>query len=136
MSEQRPDEQVVRRGETIVGEVAQRSRESVRTRAGRLRRALVPIIQSAAAAGIGWVIATRLIGHQQPFFAPIAAVLSLGVALGQRLRRSFELVVGVALGVLVAELLIGVIGRGAWQIALVVFHAMCTAVLAGGGPVL
>lgn len=135
-SGRRPGERIVRRGETIVGEVAHRSRESVRARAGRLRRALVPIIQSAAAAGIAWVIATKLIGHQQPFFAPIAAVLSLGVALGQRLRRSFELVVGVALGVLVAELLIGVIGRGAWQIALVVFLAMCTAVLAGGGPVL
>ncbi|WP_202805664.1 FUSC family protein [Actinopolymorpha alba] len=136
MPGRKPMAALMRRGEAILDDAAQRSRESLRTRFGRLRRTLVPIIQSAAAAGLAWLIATRVVGHPQPFFAPIAAVLSLGVSLGQRLRRSVELIVGVALGILVADLLIGVIGRGAWQISLVVFLAMAGAVLLGGGPLL
>jgi len=127
---------LVRRGEEFLDDVAQRSRESMGTRLRRLAHTFVPIVQSALAAALAWFVATRLIGHPQPFFAPIAAVLSLGVSLGQRLRRSVELVVGVALGVLVAELLIGLIGRGAWQVGLVVLLAMSVAVLTGGGPLL
>ncbi|MEQ7127927.1 FUSC family protein [Actinopolymorpha sp. B11F2] len=136
MTGRRPVAALVRRGEAILDDVAQRSRESLGTRVRRLGRTLLPIVQSAVAAGLAWYVATRFVGHPQPFFAPIAAVLSLGVSLGQRLRRSLELVVGVALGVLVAELLIGAIGRGAWQIGLVVLLAMAAAVLTGGGPLL
>ncbi|MGH3489469.1 MAG: FUSC family protein [Actinopolymorphaceae bacterium] len=136
MTGRRPVAGLVRRGEAILDDVAQRSRESAGNRVRRLGRTLLPIVQSAVAAGLAWYVATRLVGHQQPFFAPIAAVLSLGVSLGQRLRRSVELVIGVALGVLVAELLIGAIGRGTWQIGLVVLLAMAAAVLTGGGPLL
>jgi uncharacterized membrane protein YgaE (UPF0421/DUF939 family) len=136
MADRRPVTALVRRGEAILDDVAQRSRESLGTRLRRLGRTWLPIVQSAVAAGLAWFVATRFVGHPQPFFAPIAAVVSLGVSLGQRLRRSVELVVGVALGVLVAELLIGAIGRGAWQIGLVVLLAMAAAVLTGGGPLL
>lgn len=74
-------------------------------------------------------------GHPTPFFAPIAAVVSLGLSLGARLRRSVELVAGVAIGIGVGDLLISVIGSGVWQIALVVVLAMSTAVLLDGGPI-
>lgn len=136
MADRRPIGGLVRRGEELLGDLAHRSRASAGSRVRRLSHTLVPIVQSALAAALAWFVATRLVGHPQPFFAPIAAVLSLGVSLGQRLRRSVELVVGVALGVLVAELLVGLIGRGAWQVGLVVLLAMAAAVLTGGGPLL
>lgn len=136
MPARRPLTTLFRRGESALGDVAGRSRESLGVGARRLGHTLVPLVQSAAAAAIAWLVATRLIGHSQPFFASIAAVLSLGVSLGQRLRRSVELVFGVAIGILVADLLVVVIGRGWWQIGLVVLLAMAAAVLAGGGPVL
>jgi Fusaric acid resistance protein-like len=71
-------------------------------------------------------------GHPRPFFAPIAAVVSLNGA--RRLRRAVELVVGVSVGVGVGDLLIAAIGSGAWQISLVVALAMAAAVWLDGGP--
>lgn len=82
------------------------------------------------------MIATDLVGHEQPFFAPIAALITLGVSLGQRLRRVVELVIGVAVGILVADLLIALIGRGTIQIVAIVVLAMVIAVFAGGGTVI
>ncbi|GAB3435829.1 FUSC family protein [Flindersiella endophytica] len=125
---------IKRRGEAILDEIAQRSADSTKARLRRLRYTVVPILQSAVAAALAWLIASQVVGHVSPFFAPIAAVISLGVSLGQRLRRSIELIVGVAVGVLVADLLIAVIGRGMWQIGVVVALAMAVAVFAGGGP--
>jgi uncharacterized membrane protein YgaE (UPF0421/DUF939 family) len=108
----------------------------VRLAGRRLRRSALPIAQCAVAAGGAWFVATELVGHERPFFAPIAAVITLGVSLGNRLRRVVELVVGVSLGVLVADLLILQIGSGTWQIMLVVALAMAAAVVADGATLL
>ncbi|HEX6235461.1 MAG TPA: FUSC family protein [Jiangellaceae bacterium] len=114
-----------------------RPAEGVRDRLRRVRRTAVPIAQGAVAAALAWWIATSPpIEHERPFFAPIAALISVGVGLGQRLRRVIELVVGVALGVLVGDLLIGVIGTGVPQIAVVVALAMIVAIFLGGGAVI
>ncbi|WP_231642867.1 aromatic acid exporter family protein [Nocardia sp. NRRL S-836] len=102
----------------------------------RWRAAALPIVHCALSAGLAWVVATLVIGHQHPFFAPIAAVVCLGVSLGQRLRRVGELVVGVSVGVGVGDALISWIGSGPWQIALVVALAMSAAVLLDGGSVI
>ncbi|SER35764.1 Uncharacterized membrane protein YgaE, UPF0421/DUF939 family [Lentzea albida] len=111
-------------------------RDAVGRGLARWRGAALPIVQCALSAGLAWVVATVLIGHAHPFFAPIAAVVCLGVSLGQRLRRVGELVVGVSVGVGVGDALIGWIGSGPWQIALVVALAMSTAVLLDGGTVI
>jgi uncharacterized membrane protein YgaE (UPF0421/DUF939 family) len=102
----------------------------------RLRGAVVPIVQSALAAGLAWLVATDLVGHSRPFFAPIAAIIVLGVNPGRRWRRALEIWLGVALGILVADLLIAGIGTGPLQLALTVSLAMAAAVLVGGGPLL
>jgi uncharacterized membrane protein YccC len=81
-------------------------------------------------------VAEVLVGHEQPFFAPIAAVICLSVTLGQRNRRAVELVFGVAVGLMVADLLVLVIGNGTLQIAVVVLLAMAAAVFFGGGTML
>jgi uncharacterized membrane protein YgaE (UPF0421/DUF939 family) len=93
-------------------------------------------VQCGVAAGAAWLVAQDLVGHPRPFFAPIAAVISLGVSLANRLRRAVEMVVGVSLGVLVGDLLISRIGSGWWQIALAVMLAVSVAVFADGGPML
>jgi Fusaric acid resistance protein-like len=82
----------------------------------RWRSAALPIAQAALA-------------------APIAAVVCLSLSLGERLRRVIELIVGVAVGVGVGDLLISRIGTGPWQIALVVALAMSVAVLLDCGAV-
>ncbi|WP_308258004.1 FUSC family protein, partial [Pseudonocardia lacus] len=113
-----------------------RVRGNVAERWRRLGRSAIPIAQCAVAAGLAWLVAHDLIGHQAPFFAPIAAVICLGVSLGSRLRRVVELVVGVSVGLLVGDLLIAWIGSGAWQITLVVLLAMSLAVLTDGATLL
>lgn len=93
-------------------------------------------MQVGLAAGLAWFVAQEVIGHPQPFFAPIAAVVTLAVSVGQRLRRAIELVVGVAIGIGVGDLLIAWIGTGAAQIAAVVALAIVIAIFLGSGAAL
>ncbi|CAA9465830.1 MAG: Predicted membrane protein [uncultured Rubrobacteraceae bacterium] len=88
-----------------------------------------PILQTAVAASVAYFFATVVLGQQQPFFAPIAAVISLGLTLGQRGRRAVEVIIGVTVGLLVADLIVLAIGIGTLQIGIVVAIAMAAAVL-------
>jgi uncharacterized membrane protein YgaE (UPF0421/DUF939 family) len=103
------------------------------TSADRLRVTGWSIAQCAIAATLAWLIASSLLDHPRPFFAPVAAVVSLGVTHAYRLRRIGELAIGVTIGVGIADLLVRQIGNGWWQIGLVVVLAMSTAQLFGGG---
>lgn len=97
----------------------------------RWRSHLFLITQMALAAGLGWFLGMRLLGHEQPFFASIAAILCLGLSYGQRISRVVEVAVGVFLGVLVGDIFVSVFGSGAWQISLAVFIAMSVALWLG-----
>jgi len=88
-------------------------------------------VQCGLAASGAWAFATHVLDHPRPFFASVAAVVALGVSGGGRLRRTAELAVGVALGVAVGDLLVGVIGQGAWQIGVVVAIALLLAQAVG-----
>jgi len=113
-----------------------RGRTSLATRAARWRSKTWQIAQCALAAGVAWFIAADLLGHETPFFAPIAAVVSLGTSYGQRLRRVAEVTIGVAVGVLIADLIVFQLGSGAWQLVLIVALAMSAAFLLDGGQLL
>lgn len=102
------------------------------SRGRRLRATAPAIAQTALAAGAAWWLAINLIGHPNPFFAPVSAVVALGIVVGQRARRAAELAVGVAVGVAVADALIILLGSGTLMLALVVALAMLTAILLGG----
>lgn len=85
-----------------------------------LRRRWRTLLRLSLGTAIAYFIATHVLGHRQAFFAPIACIIVLLAGAGLRGRTSYELVAGVSLGVLVGELLILGIGRGTWQMALVV----------------
>lgn len=102
----------------------------------RLRLSALPILQCAVGASLAWFLAKEVVGHQLPFFAPTAAVVSIGISFGARLRRSVELVVGVAVGIGIGDLFISQVGTGTWQIALVVAIAMGLAVFMDGGTII
>jgi uncharacterized membrane protein YgaE (UPF0421/DUF939 family) len=102
----------------------------------RLRVRSWPILQTAVAAVVAWYLATLLVPEDQPVFAAIAAVVSLGATYGQRPERAIELVGGVVLGIGLADLLVGAIGSGPMQLGLLVLLAMGAAVALGGGPLL
>jgi uncharacterized membrane protein YgaE (UPF0421/DUF939 family) len=100
-----------------------------------VRRSWRIILQATLAATLAYAAALA-IGHEQPFFAPIAAIATVAVSLAHRLRRSAELLLGNAVGILFADLLIAEIGTGVWQLGLVVAIALISAIMLGGGPIL
>jgi uncharacterized membrane protein YgaE (UPF0421/DUF939 family) len=113
-----------------------RGRMSVRARLRRLDARSWHIGQCAVAASVAWLLARHLLDHPAPFFAPVAAIVSLGTSYGQRLRRVAEVTVGVALGVGIGDLFVRWVGTGWWQIAVVVGLAMSSAVLLDAGALI
>ena len=121
-----------RRGELLEG-AAERGRLSMRQRVDRLKLAGRSIVQIAVASSAAWIFAVELFGHARPIFAPISAVIVLGLSVGQRLERAIELALGVAVGLGIADLIVRLTGVGAWQIALIVLLSTSVAVLLGSG---
>ncbi|MEU4381185.1 FUSC family protein [Micromonospora echinofusca] len=108
-----------------------RSRTTLHDRLHRLRMAMGLAVQAGLAAGLSWLAAHELLGNPQPVFAPISAVGTLAASVGQRFRRTVELIVGVAIGVFVGDVLIYLLGTGPWQLGLVVTLAIVLTVFAG-----
>jgi uncharacterized membrane protein YgaE (UPF0421/DUF939 family) len=124
------------RGGALIEGAADLSRTSMRTRFERLRIAWRSIVQASVAAAGAYVIATEVFGHSKPFFAPISAIITLGLTVGQRGRRAFELAIGVAVGIGVADVLVILIGSGPAVLAIVVALAMGTALFLGTGQMM
>lgn len=101
--------------------------DSVQARFRRVFQRRLTILQGAVAAGLAFWLAQTIFGHQLPFFAPIAAVIILGLSGGERLKRALELSLGCALGVGLGDLLIMFIGSGYWQISVAVAVSMIVA---------
>jgi uncharacterized membrane protein YgaE (UPF0421/DUF939 family) len=95
-----------------------------------------PILQTALAAVGAWYLAVLFGVERRPAFASIAAVISLGAAFGERRQRAVQLISGVMLGIVVADLLVRGIGDGLPQIGVLVLLAMLAAVILGGGELL
>jgi hypothetical protein len=110
-----------------------RVRHRLRSGIYRLRAGWWQILQTAVAAVVAWFLAVLILGHERPAFAPIAAVISLGLAVGERNKRVVELTLGVALGVAIGDLLVSAIGVGAVQGGILVALAMAAAVFFGRG---
>src|ERR671915_2118683 len=121
------------RAAPLIEEAAERSRVSMRTRVERLRVAWRSVFQASVAAGVAWIIATEVLGHDQPFFAPVAAIITLGLTISQRGRRAVEVAIGVALGIAIGDLLVLTIGVGPRPLALVVMLATAVAVFPRSG---
>jgi uncharacterized membrane protein YgaE (UPF0421/DUF939 family) len=93
-----------------------------------LRGGWLQIIQKAVAACVAWFLAVLILRLNRPTFVPIAAGISLGLAVGERGRRAVELTLGVAfVGVAIGDLLVSVVGIGAVRAGAVVVLAMAMA---------
>jgi hypothetical protein len=123
-------------GSVREGHLYSRIRDGFTAGIDRLRVSGWSVVQTAVAASLAYLLAVVLLGHDTPFFAPIAAVIALSVTAGQRMRRAVELIFGVAVGLMIADLLVLFIGTGTAQIGVVVFLAMLAAVFIGGGTLL
>ncbi|MGC5307444.1 FUSC family protein [Micromonospora zamorensis] len=115
-----------------VARLRDRALATVRERFHRVRAVGGLAVQAGLAAALSWFVAHELLHVSQPVFAPISAVSTLAASVGQRLRRTVELILGVTVGVLIGDLLLLVIGTGWWQLALIVVLAIMVALFLAG----
>lgn len=123
----------IARGARIGPRAARASHRSLREGAGRLGTRGYFIFQCAVSAAVSLFIAERVLGHDQPLFAPIATLVALGQSFGQRIERVVEIVVGVAIGVFLGDVLVNLLGVGYWQLMIIIGLAMSVSSLIGAG---
>jgi uncharacterized membrane protein YgaE (UPF0421/DUF939 family) len=99
----------------------------------RLRVVWFNLVQTAVAAGLSWYLAHDVLDHPQPFFAPIAAAVSLSTSNVLRAQRAVQMMIGVTLGIGVGSLVQGLLGPGDVPIAAAALVALGAAVFIGGG---
>jgi uncharacterized membrane protein YgaE (UPF0421/DUF939 family) len=88
---------------------------------------LWPVLQQTVAGTVAWLLATHLVHHHEPFFAPIAAVVALNTQLGERGLNALRLLLGVLTGIVFGEIALYGLGNGYAALALSLFAAMTTA---------
>ena len=84
----------------------------------RVTESAPAIVQIVVAATAAYVFAHAVLGHAAPLLAATVTVSSLGLVRDARPRRVLETVVGMVVGILVAELIVLVAGIGWWQLGL------------------
>ncbi len=77
-----------------------------RTLAARALRTWRYAMASAAAVVIAWALSRWLFGHQQPLFAAITPIICLAPGLPSHLRQARNIILGVATGIIVGELVL------------------------------
>ncbi|WP_432534490.1 FUSC family protein [Kineococcus arenarius] len=112
------------------------ARRRVRTGWQRWQGSWWQVLQCGLGAAVAWTLARALWNQEYPVFACVAVIVCLGVQNNARLRRVAELGTGVTVGVLLGTGVVQVIGRGAWQICLIVVTAMLIARFLDSGGLL
>lgn len=90
----------------------------------RLRESLPAIVQLVFAATAAYAFAHYALGHPNPFLAVTVCITSLGFARDARPRRVLESAAGIVFGVLFANVAILLVGRGTWQLVVVLVVVM------------
>lgn len=97
--------------------------------AWRLRRVGWAILQTALAAGLAWYLTHDVLGHREPFFAPIAAAVCLWATNVVRAELAIEMMIGVGLGIGVGTGVLAVLGTGPISMGVAVVISLFLAVL-------
>lgn len=93
----------------------------------RVRDSGIAIVQIVVAATGAYWFAAAVLGHPTPLLAATVTVSSLGLVRDARPIRVVETIIGMLVGILVAEGLLLVAGSGVWQLALAVALALVVA---------
>lgn len=116
------------------GRLRRRTRNYARAGLLRLRQTYMAILQCGVAAGLAYYLLKEVMGHDRPFFAPMAAVIVLSASIQGRVRRSIELILGVAIGVGAGDIFVSTFGTGAIQMIIMVWIALVIATLIDKSP--
>jgi uncharacterized membrane protein YgaE (UPF0421/DUF939 family) len=95
-----------------------RARLDLRPNVWRVRDSAIAIVQIAVAATAAWAFSLYVLGHPAPLLAATVTISSLGLVRDARPRRVLETVIGMLVGIVVADAFVLVVGPGWWQLAL------------------
>lgn len=98
----------------------------------RLRRSWRFVLEATVAASVAYFFSDMVLHHPVPFFAPASALLVLGAARGRRRWRAAEVMLGVAAGVLLADIVAILLGPGTTLTVCVVIALTATTAIALG----
>jgi len=96
-----------------------RRRIELRQAGRRVWGSLPAILQIVAAVAVSYAIAHWVIGHQTPILAVTVTITSLGLTRDARPGRIVQSILGIVLGVGIAEGLALLFGHGLWQLVVV-----------------
>lgn len=99
----------------------------------RLHAVWFNLVQASVAAGLSWYLAHDVLSHPQPFFAPIAAAVSLSISNVLRAQRAIQMMFGVTLGIGIGSVVQELLGPGSIPITVAALIALFVAVFIGGG---
>lgn len=84
----------------------------------RVRDSVPAVLQIVIAATAAFAFAQYVLGHAAPLLAATVTISSLGLVRDARPRRVLETVVGMIVGILIAEVIVVLAGVGWWQLAI------------------
>jgi len=100
----------------------------------RVVDSLPAAIQITVAAVVAYSIAHWGLGHPAPLIAVTATISMLGLTRDARPRRVLENAIGITVGIALSEAISLVIGKGAWQLAIVLLSTMIVARALSANP--
>ncbi|BDI23747.1 aromatic acid exporter family protein [Herbiconiux sp. L3-i23] len=106
----------------------------LRESAERSAASLPAVLQIAAAATAAYAFSFSVLGHAAPIFAAAVAINSLGFSRDARPVRVAESALAITLGIVLADLLLLGIGRGWWQLFVVLVVTFAVARLLSASP--
>lgn len=85
------------------------------------------VVKTAVAAGLSWVLAGWLFPTPKPYFAPLAAILSIQATVAESISRGMQRILGVLAGIVLAMVFARWLGLNVWSLSTLVFIAMALA---------
>ena len=101
---------------------------------GRWRNTWREVTAATIAALLAWEVAQKVFGHPHPLFAAVIAIVALGPGITNHPKQAWGLVLGVATGILVGEVVL-LIPNPTVAMGVGVFVSMALASCFGIGPV-
>ena len=109
-------------------------RAQLRAARHRVIDSLPAALQIVVAALVSYAIARYGFGHATPLIAVTVTITSLGLAGDARPRRVVETAVGVTVGIAVSEVIVLLVGKGIWQLAIVLFATLLVSRAVSSNP--
>lgn len=100
----------------------------------RASAALLPALQITLAVVAAYAIAHWGLGHPVPLIAVTATISTLGLARDASPRRVVENSLGITVGIALSEVIVVAIGKGWWQLGIVLFATLVVARAASANP--